>query len=57
MVLHDGHIVADGPGRTVLTPDLLARVYGIEAEIGVRGEDIFVVPWRRLGTGGAGAAR
>jgi iron complex transport system ATP-binding protein len=48
LVLHEGRIAAAGDARTVLTPDLLARVYGVVAEIGARGEDIFVVPWRRI---------
>ncbi|QXE36649.1 ABC transporter ATP-binding protein [Streptomyces sp. GMY02] len=32
-VLQDGRIVASGPPRSVLTPELLAEVYGVTAEI------------------------
>lgn len=47
IMLDQGRIAAAGPARAVLTPELLARVYGIVAEIGSRGGEIFVVPWRR----------
>jgi iron complex transport system ATP-binding protein len=47
LVLHEGRIAATGPARAVLTPELLARVYGIVAEIGTRDGDTFIVPWRR----------
>ncbi len=33
VVLSDGRVVASGPPTEVLTPALLARVYGIEAEV------------------------
>jgi iron complex transport system ATP-binding protein len=48
IVLHEGRIAAEGVARSVLTPELLARVYGVVAEIGVRGDDMFVVPWQRI---------
>ena len=32
-MLHDGHVVAQGSPVDVLTPDLLARVYGIRARV------------------------
>ena len=33
MVLDDGHLAADGPPETVLTPQLLREVYETEARI------------------------
>lgn len=33
VMLHDGHVVAQGSPADVLTPDLLARVYGIRARV------------------------
>lgn len=33
LVLDRGRLVADGPPREVLTPKLLAQVYGIEADV------------------------
>ncbi|MCK7678647.1 ABC transporter ATP-binding protein [Corynebacterium meridianum] len=40
-VMKDGHVVAQGKPRAVLTPELLAAVYGVDAGIldhgGVRG--------------------
>ncbi|WP_408910610.1 ABC transporter ATP-binding protein [Corynebacterium amycolatum] len=33
VMLHDGHVVAQGSPVDVLTPDLLARVYGIRARV------------------------
>jgi iron complex transport system ATP-binding protein len=33
-VVHDGQVVAQGAAEAVLTADLLARVYGVEAAIG-----------------------
>jgi iron complex transport system ATP-binding protein len=56
LLLHQGRIEASGPPRAVLTPELLARVYGIVAEIGTRGGDIFVVPWQRVDPQTRGAA-
>ncbi|MFK0290207.1 ABC transporter ATP-binding protein [Streptomyces sp. NPDC090442] len=32
-VLHDGRLVASGPPRTVLTPELLAEVFGVRAAV------------------------
>ncbi|MCK7625106.1 ABC transporter ATP-binding protein [Streptomyces sp. RS10V-4] len=32
-VLHAGHLVASGPPRTVLTPELLAEVFGVRAAV------------------------
>ena len=33
LVLADGRLVADGPPEAVLTPDLLRRAFGVEAEV------------------------
>ena len=33
VMLHDGHVVAQGSPADVLAPDLLARVYGIRARV------------------------
>jgi iron complex transport system ATP-binding protein len=48
MALHEGRIAAEGDPRAVLTPKLLSQVYGVVAEIGTRGDDLFVVPLRRI---------
>ncbi|KQT32092.1 ABC transporter [Sphingomonas sp. Leaf412] len=42
LVLHDGALVADGAPLSVLTPHLLAQVYGITAFFGGRGEPALV---------------
>ncbi|MET8825626.1 ABC transporter ATP-binding protein [Streptomyces sp. NPDC004610] len=34
-VLHEGHVTASGPPGEVLTPQLLAKVYGVTAEVAV----------------------
>lgn len=47
LVLDAGRAVADGPPRTVLTPDLLARVYGITAQFG-DADPPFIVPSGRV---------
>ena len=54
LVLHDGLLAADGPPRAVLTPALLARVYGITAFFGGADEPA-LVPLDRL-RGNAGPA-
>lgn len=33
LVLKDGQLLADGPPHTAITPDLLARVYGVKARV------------------------
>jgi iron complex transport system ATP-binding protein len=55
LVLHRGRIAVAGPAAAVLTPELLARVYGIVAEFGARDGHVFVVPWRRSDSHGCGA--
>jgi iron complex transport system ATP-binding protein len=48
VVLNAGRLVADGTPAEVMTPDVLARHYGIEAAIGRHGGEMFVVPWTHL---------
>ncbi len=45
LVLADGRVAADGAPGAVLTPELLARVYGITAHMGERG---LLVPLDRI---------
>jgi iron complex transport system ATP-binding protein len=33
VVLHDGRVAADGPPQRVLTPDLVARVFGVQVQL------------------------
>ncbi|WP_412067359.1 ABC transporter ATP-binding protein [Rubrivirga sp. IMCC43871] len=40
LVLADGRLVADGPPRDVLTPDLLRRAFGVEAEVAPDGAGV-----------------
>ncbi|MBW4330205.1 ABC transporter ATP-binding protein [Stakelama sp. CBK3Z-3] len=47
LVLDAGRLVADGPPETVLTPQLLADVYGITAAFGGAGQRL-VVPLERM---------
>jgi iron complex transport system ATP-binding protein len=47
LVLHDGALVADGAPMAVLTPELLAAVYGIRAFFGTVGQPS-LVPVDRL---------
>ena len=47
LVMADGEMVADGPPRAVLTPALLARVYGVTAHFG-GGDPPLIVPMARL---------
>lgn len=48
VLLHEGEILADGPPNDVLTPELCARAYGVEAAVLERAGDRVMVPWRRL---------
>ena len=48
-LLHQGRILADGRERDVLTPDLLARCYGIAVHRGAAGGAPFVIPVGRAG--------
>jgi iron complex transport system ATP-binding protein len=45
-VLHEGGIAADGPPAACLTPDLLAKVFGVDAHIGVADGASYIVPLR-----------
>ncbi len=47
VLLHEGRIVADGTPEAVLTPENLARVYGIEAHIGRANGGLVVQPLSR----------
>ena len=47
VLMAGGRVVADGAPRAVLTPDLLARTYGITAHITETEEGLMVVPVRR----------
>jgi len=44
ILLHDGRVAADGPADQVLTPELLAEVYGITAEIVRTPHGAMVIP-------------
>ena len=48
VMLNGGRLVADGPPAGVMTPDLLAHHYGIEAAIVRHAGEMLVVPWRPL---------
>jgi iron complex transport system ATP-binding protein len=50
IVIDEGRIVADGPPADVLTPDLLAKVFGVNAEIVRIRETTVVVPWSISGS-------
>lgn len=47
VLMEAGKIVADGPPADVLTPDLLSRVYRIEALSGQSTGGNYVLPWTR----------
>lgn len=47
VLLHEGRIVADGAPEEVLTPAMLARVYGIEAHLGAARGRMIVQPLGR----------
>jgi len=42
VLLKEGKILAQGPLRTVLTPENLQRAYGLQAEVFTRGEKIYL---------------
>ncbi|WP_372000141.1 ABC transporter ATP-binding protein [Tistrella mobilis] len=50
VLLAEGRLIADGPPETVLTPDRLARAYGIRALHGQAEGLLLVVPWARTQT-------
>ena len=43
-----GKIVLDAPPPEILTPDILARAYDINAVFGQKDGELFVVPWEAL---------
>ena len=47
VLLAEGRLIADGPPEAVLTPDRLARAYGIRALHGQADGHLLVVPWAR----------
>jgi iron complex transport system ATP-binding protein len=49
LVLKEGKVLAHGPRDQVLTPDILAKAYGVEVHIGLSPTgDMMVVPIRRI---------
>ena len=48
ILLHEGRIEADGPPADVLTPETLAKVYGVEAVTVSQGDETAVLPWSHL---------
>ncbi len=48
ILLHEGRIEADGTPATVLVPDTLAKVYGIEAVTVSQGAERAVLPWSHI---------
>jgi iron complex transport system ATP-binding protein len=57
VVLDQGRLIAEGPPRAVLTPGLLAQVYGIDAEVLDAGGGHLVVVARGLAAAVSGGAR
>lgn len=47
VLMHAGRIVADGLPAEVLSPELLARVYRIDALAGQNAGEAYVLPWSR----------
>jgi len=47
VLMHEGAIAADGPPAEVLTPDLLGRIYRIEALAGHNAGESYLLPWSR----------
>lgn len=48
ILLHEGRIAADGPPAEVLSPDMLARVFGVEAFVSQTATGLVVQPQRVL---------
>ncbi len=46
VVLNNGSVYAQGEPKSVLTPDMLSSVYGVEAKISVNNELVQVIPIR-----------
>lgn len=51
ILLDRSRVVADGTADAVLTPERLAKVYGVEAQLSQDGGRTIVLPFRRLGRG------
>jgi len=51
VLLHEGRVDADGAPAEVLTPEALARVYGVTAVRGVNDGMPYVLPWAKVGEG------
>jgi iron complex transport system ATP-binding protein len=47
VLMDSGRLAAEGPPAHVLTPDLLARVYRIDAATGVQDGRPWLLPWSR----------
>lgn len=56
IMLCAGRVVADGPPAAVITPETIACVFGVEAEVVRAGGQPVVVPLRLAGADGRGAA-
>lgn len=46
LLIAEGRLVADGTAADVLSADILRTVYGVEALIGEREGQLYVLPWR-----------
>ncbi|MBS1181454.1 MAG: hmuV [Proteobacteria bacterium] len=49
VLMAGGRIVAQGPPETVLTPERIAEIYGIEARVDRNADGLIVVPLRLVG--------
>ena len=45
VLMAEGHVVADGCPRAVLTPKTLSRFYGVNAQITEHNGELMIVPW------------
>ncbi|SBW12979.1 Hemin import ATP-binding protein HmuV [uncultured Alphaproteobacteria bacterium] len=45
VVLDSGRVAADGRSEEVLTPDVLAEVFGVTVHVGRHADDLYVLPW------------
>ena len=48
VLMHGGHVLAEGPPAEVLAPERLAEAYRIAALTGAHGGEPYVLPWSRL---------
>ena len=42
ILLHRGEVLADGPPKTILTPDALSQIYGVDVRLVETGEEAFL---------------